>query len=252
LNEQNQNILSIRLSIDKFKYTTFDPFQENIATIADWELNPSLSLTANLKKFLHEEDDFNNYKQVNVMLESSRYITVPIELFDDEQTELLFYHNITKHENEIILYNILQSINSVVIYSLDTSAHHLLITKYPEVKFYVHVSPLLEYFSAKSHQGNNRKMYVNLRNEAIDIFCLDHGRLLLANSYDCREIADRIYYILYIWKQLNLDQERDEILFYGNMPEKDMLIAQADKYIRHHYILNQSVEATIKSLCKCV
>ncbi len=38
------------------------------------------------------------------------------------------------------------------------------------------------------------------------------GQLLLANSFECMQTEDRIYYLLYVWKLLEeFNQERDEL-----------------------------------------
>lgn len=251
MNEKEQDILSIRLSTESFKYAVFNPFQENIPETMTWKTEPSISLTANFKKFLHDKEDLGGYQKVNVAIESSRYVAIPMELFDDEQAKLIFYHNLPEQENETILYYILHSINVVIIYSIDTSTYQLVLSKYPNAKFFVHICPFIEFFAARSHQGNNKKMYVNLRNDALDIICLDHGRLLLANSYNCRETDDRMYYLMYVWEHINFDQELDEMQIIGNIPEKDQLINKIDKFIRHRYILNNSIEAEIKLVWKC-
>ena len=50
------------------------------------------------------------------MMASKRFTIVPLELFEEEQAELLFYHNHQKRENEMVVYNILQKNNVAVIF----------------------------------------------------------------------------------------------------------------------------------------
>ena len=45
------------------------------------------------------------------MMAGKRFTIVPLELFEEEQAELLFYHNHQKKENETVLYNILRKNN---------------------------------------------------------------------------------------------------------------------------------------------
>ena len=77
----------------------------------------------------------------------------------------------------------------------------LLREQYPDIRFYSQASPFIEYFATKSRLGNCRKMYIHLRKEAVDIYAYERGRLIFANAFACKETNDRIYYILYIWKQ---------------------------------------------------
>ena len=92
-----------------------------------------------------------------------RFTLVPLEFFEDEQTEMLFYHNHPKRENEVIQYNILRKNNTVVLFSMDKSARSFLCEQYPDVRFYSQASSFIEHFSSKSRLGNSRKMYVHLR-----------------------------------------------------------------------------------------
>ena len=155
-----------------------------------------------------------------------RFTLVPLEFFEDEQTETLFYHNHPKRENEIVQYNILRKNNAVVLFSMDKSARSFLCEQYPDVRFYSQASSFIEHFSSKSRLGNSRKMYVHLRKDAADLYCYDRNHLLLANSFECKQTADRIYYLLYIWKQLGFEQERDEMHLTGELSDKEALLSE--------------------------
>ena len=50
-----------------------------------------------------------------------RFTLIPLELFEDDQSEMVFYHNHTPKENETIKYNILKKNNAVVIFGMDKS-----------------------------------------------------------------------------------------------------------------------------------
>jgi hypothetical protein len=49
----------------------------------------------------------------------------------------------------------------------------------------------------------------------MEVFCFDKGNLLLINSFPCKQTTDRVYYLLYIWQQLNYNQEKDELHLTG-------------------------------------
>ena len=140
--------------------------------------------------------------------------------FEDEQTETVFYHNHPKRDNEVVQYNILHKNNIVVLFGMDKSTCSLLREQYPDIRFYSQASPFIEYFATKSRLGNCRKMYIHLRKEAVDIYAYERGRLIFANAFACKETNDRIYYILYIWKQLGFEQERDELHLTGDLNDR--------------------------------
>ncbi len=250
--KSKQYTLSIRLSTDGFSFSIYNPIHDDSLSIIEKEIDPSLSLTANLKTVFHESEFLNHpYKRVNIMIADKRFTIVPLELFEEEQAELLFYHNHQKRENEAVHHNILQKNNVVIVFGIDKSAYTFLKEQYPEAHFYSQSTPLIDYFSVKSRLGNSKKMYASIRREGIDIYCFEKGRLLLANSFECTQTEDRIYYLLYVWKQLEFDQKRDELHLTGALPDKEVLMNELKKFILQVFIMNPATNIDMQALLTC-
>ena len=250
--KSEQYTLSIRLSTDGFSFSVLNPLEEDGHAFYDYDINESSSLTANLKQVFKEKEWLHlPYRRVNILMANKRFTFLPLEYFEDEQAETIFYHNFPAQENETIKYNILHRDNIVVVFGMDKSAYTFLLEQYPEAYFYSQASPFIEYFSSKSRLGNNRKIYVNLRKEATDVYCFERNRLLLANSFPCKAISDRIYYMLYIWKQLDFSQERDELHLTGLLSQKEPLITELRKYIRQVFITNPANNLDLQAITQC-
>lgn len=244
-----QYTLSIRLSADGFSFSVFNPLGENNFHFFEQHVEESLSLTANLKQTFREIEWLSRpYRRVNILIASKRFTLVPLEFFEDEQTEMLFYYNHPKRENEIVQYNILRKNNVVVLFGMDKSARSFLCEQYPDVRFYSQASSLIESFSGKSRMGNNRKMYAYLRKDAAEIYCYDRGHLLFANSFECKHTADRVYYLLYIWKQLGLEQGRDELHLTGDLSDKENLLSELQKFIRQVFIIPSATNLDLQAI----
>ena len=250
--KSKQYTLSIRLSTDGFSFSIYNPIHDDSFSVIEKEIDTSLSLTANLKAVFHELDFLgHSYKRVNIMLASKRFTIVPLDLFEEEQADLLFYHNHQKRENETVIYNILKKNNVVIVFGIDRSAYSFLTEQYPEARFYSQSTPLIEYFSVKSRLGNSKKMYVSVREEGIDIYCFERGHLLLANSFECFHTEDRICYLLYAWKQLEFNQERDELHLTGTLPDKEILMNELRKFILQVFIMNPATNIDMQALLTC-
>ena len=251
-NKSEQYTLSIRLSTDGFSFSVFNPLGDGELSFYDREVDESLSLTANLKQTFREVEWLSHpYRRVNVLMADKRFTFIPLEFFEDEQAETVFYHNHPKRENELIQYNILHKNNIVVLFGMDKSACTFLGEQYPDVKFYSQSSPFIEFFAAKSRLGNSRKMYVHLRKDAVDIYGYERGHLLLANSFGCATTADRIYYLLYIWKRLAFEQERDELHLTGILNDKEQLLSELRKFIRQVFVMNPATNLDLQAITSC-
>ena len=250
--KSEQYTLSIRLSTDGFSFSVSNPIEKDNLHFFYHDVDESLSLTANLKHTFQEIEWLGQpYKRINVLVAGKRQTFIPLDFFEDEQAETIFYHNHPQRENEWVQYNILHKSNVVVLFGMDKSAHTFLHEQYPTAKFYAQASPLIEYFLSKSRLGNNSKMYVNVRKEEISVYAYERGRLLLANSFPCKVIADRIYYLLYIWKQLAFDQERDELHLSGLLDEKELLLTELRKYIRQVFVMNPIQNIDLQAINEC-
>ena len=156
--KSKQYTLSIRLSTDGFSFSIYNPIHDSSLSFFEKEVEASLSLTANLKQAFRELDFLNHtYKRVNILMADKRFTLIPLELFEDDQSEMIFYHNHTLKENETVKYNILKKNNAVVIFGMDKSTCQFLSDQYPEARFYSQAAPLAEYFSAKSRLGNSKR-----------------------------------------------------------------------------------------------
>ena len=250
--QSEQYTLSIRLSTDGFSFSVLNPLEKTGHMAYEYVVNESFSLTANLKRVFKETEWLNlPYPRVNILMTDKRFTFIPLEYFEDEQAETIFYHNFPPQENEIVQYNILHRSNIVVIFGMDKSTYTFLSEQYPEAHFYSQASPFIEYFSSKSRLGNNRKMYVSLRKKATDVYCFERNQLLLANSFPCKATSDRIYYMLYIWKQLGFSQERDELHLTGLLDQKEDLLKELRKYIHQVFITNPATNLDLQAITQC-
>lgn len=117
-NKSEQYTLSIRLSTDGFSFSVFNPLGDGEFSYYDRAVDESFSLTANLKQTFRELAWLERpFRRVNVLMADKRFTFIPLEFFEDEQTEIIFYHNHPKRENETVQYNILHKSSTVVLFA---------------------------------------------------------------------------------------------------------------------------------------
>lgn len=241
--KSEQHTLSIRLSADGFSFSIYNPIGKGDLCFVPYPVDACSSMTANIKEMLAVTEALQHpYRRVNVLTDSPRFTPVPFDLFEDEQMDTLFYHNFSKGNNETVLCNILGKSNTVILFAMDKYAHQLLAEHFPSARFFSSASPLTEYFARKSRLGNNRKLYAHIRKQLMEVFCYDRGKLLLINSFPCKQTSDRVYYLLYIWQQLGYNQEKDELQIAGKPEDKEELLVELRKYLRQVFVIDPSAE----------
>ena len=76
----------------------------------------------------------------------------------------------------------------------------------------------------------------------LDIFSFQQNRFKFCNSFETSRANDSLYFLLYVWKQLNLQPEHDEMHLVGDIPEKDWLLDELRKYLQKAYVINPTAE----------
>lgn len=244
-NKSEQYILSIRLSTDGFSFSIYHPQHESEAYFSSSPVNTQRSMAANVKAYLTETEELKHpFKQVNILIHTSRYTTVPLELYEDEQTELLFYQNLPAQSNEVILCNILGKSNVVILFGLDKLTHLFLTEHFPNARLFASISPLAEYFSHKCKQNEERKLFAIFHPKSMEVVGFEKEKLILLNSYSTPSLHDSSYYLLNVWRQAGFDQEKDSLYIHGNdrTTQWEELLLLLQKYIRKLFIINPQME----------
>lgn len=233
----NQHILSIRFSADGFYFALLNPKAKEISDSSIhhlYKVDESLSFTANLKHAIDELEWLNyQYKAVSIVIATSRFTLVPLDFFEDEQVETIFYHNFHHVDNELVEFNILQKSNVVVLYGLDKALLTLLYKQFPEAQVKAQATSLIEHLTLQNYHVNQKQLLCVIGRDNITIAAMEHHNIIYCNSFNCHHITDRLYYILYSWKQLGMNQLSDELLLADNISEADAL-----KHELGHYISN--------------
>ena len=73
---------------------------------------------------------------------------------------------------------------------------------------------------------------------------------MLINNFKCTETADVIYYLLYVWKQLDFNQERDELHLTGTLRDKESLVKGLQQFVRQLFVINPNTEFSLNGISK--
>ena len=248
--KSEQYTLSIRLTADGFCFSLCNASPTEKIFFPNWESEIDLLLSecGNLKKIFKQTEWLSNsFGQVNVIVEATRHLLMPLAFFDDEQTEEIFYHSFCQAENEVVCYNILPDENMVMLFGMDESTHDFLTEQYPDAKFYAKATTLVRYH-AKEEKSSKRTLFVNIGKTATTLLAYEKEQLQLCNSILSLHDTDIAYYVLSCWKNLHLDQEADELHLTGLTNEHPELMPLFQTYIKQLKCVENSGDLDFKAL----
>lgn len=204
-------ILSIRLWPGGFSFYGYNPSESESLFYRETEFDRTKSYISSLKEFFFENEFLSYmYKQILVVCVSSQYTLVPKEVFCEKEKEQLLSFSFSSPGSRC-LSNFLKEEQAEVVFGMNEELYEFCSRSLINPQFIHSMTPLLTWWKKQSRTRQPRQLYVVLNRKIMDVACFEHGNLLFANSFEFQDLGDILYSILYVWKQVGLDQQRDQL-----------------------------------------
>ena len=226
-------IVSIRLRSGGLSFSSYSPSVSESFFYRDVEFDRTRPYISSLKECFFENDFLTwFYKQVNVVCVTSQYTLVPAAVFQEKQKAELLAFTFSSPEGRC-LSNELKDEPAELVFGVDEDVYEFCSRSLVNPRFVHHVGPLLSLWKKQSRARLPRQLYVVLHRRRMDVACYAQGKLLFVNSYPIDQSDDIVYYILYVWKQAGLDQEKDQLLLAGESSSQMRVLERLRAYLRH-------------------
>ena len=243
--EQNQGAKKVFIRIGKYhlSFSTIDPMQvENPVTYEPYVVKSGISMAANMREALKGADLPSMGFRTALVLVDTQVLTVPVEQFEEKSIAKMYYHSFPDKAQVVVLYNVLPDLNAVAVFSINKDLKLVLDDNFSGVKFIVATSPVWRQLYQRSFTGSRNKLYGYFHDQKLDVFSFQQNRFKFCNQYDTRRAHDALYFLLYVWKQLMLQSEHDELHLVGDLPDSEWLLGELRKYLSKVYVINPSAE----------
>ena len=177
------------------------------------------------------------FRKVLIMYRTPVFTFVPDEIYKDGNKEdylqFLFPEN-----QEVILNHAITYAGVNVLYQIPEDVYQFMLRSFSTPDFIHYSTPLITYFLKKVEKADISRMVVNLQKKGLDIFCFSGETFLLGNYFPCNNLTEAVYYILFTWKQLKLNQMNDFLHITGNTVSMEDLIKKLKPYLKNIYSLS--------------
>lgn len=240
----NPYVLTIRICMDNFVFAVYNQTNTPAFYCQQYPTNYQHSLAVNIKNILKNNIYVPAYfPTVNIIMSDVQCMIVPNELFEEQKAEKIYWSCHNKKENSIILSHSLQKSNVTLLYAVDKTCHQLLLEYYPQANILPSEYPLIKYLTERSLIGEKNKMYVLMQKNAIEIYAFAPDKFLLKNKFsNLKSSEDFIYFLLYTWKALEFNQEKDELYLIGNSFKYENIVNTLQDFIKQVSIIHPASE----------
>ena len=236
------NRLTIRISQSFVSFAVINQASTIGIEYEPYTVKNGISIAANLREAFNESSLLGmGFTKVQVMIDTP-VLLVPIEEFDETQKELLYGHAFTRLGSDIIIHTILPNENAVALFPLNKDLNLVINDHFNDIRVMPMMQPVWSYMHHRSFSGNRQKLYAYFHDHKMEVFSFKQKRFKFYNHYKIVTPYDASYFILYVWKQLGMDAQNDELHIFGSINEKETLLEDLKKYLQCVYVINSEAE----------
>jgi hypothetical protein len=137
---------------------------------------------------------------------------------------------------------VLPDLNAVVLFSIQKDLRGVIDSQFSNVRYTAAVAPVWRHLHQRSFTGQHQKLYAYFHDRRMEVFSFAQNRFKFCNSFAVNNPNDALYYVLGVWKQLSLEPEHDELHLAGDIPDRDRLMEEAQRFVKRVFYINPSGE----------
>ena len=240
ISNKNQR-LTIRIGRSSMSFSCMADNEKDVI-YEPYVIKSGVSMAANLREAFKTADLLlDPPARVRVVLDSD-VLMVPVELFEEKDVEKMYGHTFPKKDQDVVCYNVVPDLNTVAVFAINKDLKLVIDDHFKDVKIITAIAPVWRHLHQRSFTGSRRKLYGYFHEKHLDIFSFQQNRFKFCNTFEVSRAHDSLYFLLYVWKQLRLQPEYDELHIVGEIPDKEWLLAELKKFLQNAYIINPSAD----------
>ncbi|UKK51739.1 DUF3822 family protein [Prevotella sp. E13-17] len=233
-NKNSKHVITMRIGRNTLSFSKH--LEDDSVVNEPFIVKSGVSMAANLREaFKSSELLAESQDKVRVLIDTD-VLMVPIELFEEATKDDMFYQAFPSRTQELVYFNVLPDLNAVAVFSMNRDLRLVIDDHFSDVTLLVAMLPVWRQLHQRSYTGPRHKLYGYFHEKRLDVFSFQQNRFKFCNVFDASHQNGSLYFLLYVWKQLQLASETDELHLCGNVPEADKLVVELKKYVKNVYL----------------
>jgi hypothetical protein len=236
--------ITLRIGRNTLSFAKFDT--TNTAQPIVYEpfvVKAGIAMAVNLREaFKGDRLNVSQMTHADVLLDTPQML-IPIEQFEEDDIKTLFDHAFPAgQEQRVVRYNVLPDLKAVCLFAVNKDLCSVINDQFEHVQYIQAMTPVWRHCHQRSFTGHFNKLYGYFHGKQLDLFSFQKTRFKYCNSFETSRAHDALYFLLYVWKQLHLEAEQDELHIMGDIPEQAWLIQELKRYLQKVYIINPAAD----------
>ena len=228
--------LSIQSTLDGFLFAILDPAGSKYLGLKRYRFertaNPDQQYNQ-IKKIM-EQDPFlqRPYHGVSCIHNDTRSTLLPAALFDRDHLKLYFEFNHVINDLDELHYNYLKQADAYLIFPVYSEIANLYLKTWLNTRFFHQSTPLIDALMSGENE-TGVLAGINFSEDHFDIIVKENRHLKYHNNFRFRSEEDLIYFILFVFDKLGLDQENTAVILSGEIDKFSDRPSLMKRYFRN-------------------
>ncbi|MDL2256998.1 DUF3822 family protein [Bacteroidales bacterium OttesenSCG-928-I14] len=243
-------IFTLEVHPAHFSFALYNPIENGSYFYQRLEKEKGLSALASFREFFFDNEFLSlPFRKIYIINFTSRFSYIPTLMFEEKDDTMYMEFLLGKSKQKSKLLNqSLPAMSMTIIHEMEEDTYEFIQRSFINPKYIHHSSPLISYFRDRVRLVNAGRMLVNLSTQGIDVLCFSREDFVLGNHFEFTQKEDAVYYILFTWKQLKFDQEKDFLYIAGNAEQTKDLMSEIKQYIHNLIPVNITPEAHFEGI----
>ncbi len=228
--------MTIQYSLDGLSFVVFDTAEHKFIALKHYRVSEkNISLETLLSELQEKESwKLDDFKNVNILIDNNTNTFVPKVFYQEDSKENYLSLLNIKHSN--VLTDSIDEHNIVNVYSLNDNLNFL----NENIKIFhsssILIKKLIKEFSNRTPET---RAFINVKNNSYELLILNNDKLIFHNYFNFNTKEDFLYFVLFTFDQLNIDNESIPLYFLGFIEEKSPVVELCSRYIRNIRFFNR-------------
>ncbi|MDM8160639.1 DUF3822 family protein [Labilibaculum sp. K2S] len=233
-NKTKEYTLSIQVSLDGFSFSILNEHKGCIALnqFIPFKTNSDNNPINSFIEIVRNHELLNlSFKDVSLLWISDKVLLIPSEFFSEDFAYEGFQLSHCLEKNECLEWNELPELKSWIVFSFPKNIKEFVQSHFKNSKLYHHCLPFYKEALNQKIAENHPQVFLNIQNYFFHVIIPDRNGKHFINTFSYSASSDLAYYILNIFKQQKLNNERSRLIIDGLVQEDSNAIILLKKYL---------------------
>lgn len=228
-------LLSLQVSNHGFRFGVFDNANTRILALEDYKFlneNKVECIEALFESHAYLKAGF--WKSIKLFIRNAKFTLVPHSLFSDDLAQELLALNCKINENEKVAFYKHTTLDIVNIFALEQGILNRIQKFYPNKHIEVihHSSMFMEGVINHTNHNQHINVFAFIEDHLLTIAVRKEDKLLFVNNFKYQTANDIIYFILFVYEEIDLNPEVVPINISGDVDKKSEVYEKLYRFIR--------------------